>query len=558
MVDMEELGRLAWRDWSIDGNPASGLHQPLNADIRTFVAAVGQQKAHFFAAVAAIRTYRGDATAAFVASRLLGDRGGGPFVVKTGDAKTPDDGALVIVDALGRRWWRLYDTLNVCMFGALGDGRADDGPSLDAAVDAVDVRGGGVLVVPPGTYRRTTSWVIGNGSNAAQATKHHRVQIMGSGIGTGPEVSAIQAGGITRIVYDGPPDTSRGVIEFAGPLHSVRLENLMLDCNDGKRGFGFVLNHCTQSKISRIVTRGYAAGACKLTTRSGFPAGAPYGCGDNVIEQIYGFDPANHKADGIIVTSGVAGTLVGRPSSCRNTFIGGTIFYGGSVGSAGIRVAGADNNTFIGILPIPVEGNDGRGHRVYFERWDQSPAFPLENFFCLVAGAQPIGGTSGTGGNFLWPLPTSDGGGAVPDAMTDLSYITEAALRAKQIVALAHEEGGFEGRVGALRMFGLTRSKNGTRLSSFDDVKVEAAAVRGPGSGVNVATFTGSGVALSSGKYVKTTPVTVATLPSAVAAGVGARMSVSDAKAPAFRAVVAGGGKEFTSVISDGSNWLIG
>ena len=51
---------------------------------------------------------------------------------------------------------------------------------------------------------------------------------------------------------------------------------------------------------------------------------------------------------------------------------------------------------------------------------------------------------------------------------------------------------------------------------------------------------------------------TVATLPSAVTSGKGARTFVSDALAPTFGATVVTGGAVATPVYSDGTNWKVG
>jgi hypothetical protein len=56
----------------------------------------------------------------------------------------------------------------------------------------------------------------------------------------------------------------------------------------------------------------------------------------------------------------------------------------------------------------------------------------------------------------------------------------------------------------------------------------------------------------------KYTPVTVATLPSAVTLGAGARAFVSNATATTFASIVAGGGANNVPVYSDGTNWRIG
>ena len=63
----------------------------------------------------------------------------------------------------------------------------------------------------------------------------------------------------------------------------------------------------------------------------------------------------------------------------------------------------------------------------------------------------------------------------------------------------------------------------------------------------------------SASKYIPTPIVyTVATLPSAATAGVGARSFVSDATLAVFASTVAGGGANKVPVYSDGTNWKIG
>jgi hypothetical protein len=54
------------------------------------------------------------------------------------------------------------------------------------------------------------------------------------------------------------------------------------------------------------------------------------------------------------------------------------------------------------------------------------------------------------------------------------------------------------------------------------------------------------------------TNYTVATLPSAVTSGKGARSFVTDALAPVFGATVVTGGAVAVPVYSDGTNWKVG
>ena len=63
---------------------------------------------------------------------------------------------------------------------------------------------------------------------------------------------------------------------------------------------------------------------------------------------------------------------------------------------------------------------------------------------------------------------------------------------------------------------------------------------------------------MTSGVVPPLTNYTVATLPSAVTSGKGARSFVTDALAPVFGATVATGGATATPVYSDGTNWKVG
>ena len=70
-----------------------------------------------------------------------------------------------------------------------------------------------------------------------------------------------------------------------------------------------------------------------------------------------------------------------------------------------------------------------------------------------------------------------------------------------------------------------------------------------------------AGNSLTLAKTVKTTPMAVAALPSAAAAGGGTRAAVSDATqtlTAGIGAVVVGGGANVVPVWSDGVNWRIG
>jgi hypothetical protein len=109
-----------------------------------------------FATFAALRLYQGSETTATVVARTtFGDGGGGTFAVKTGDTAL-DDGALIIVDNLGRRWWRIYDgTYDAAWWGRTG-------AAIQAAINYVAAKhaDGAEIYVPKGTWYSASTITI--------------------------------------------------------------------------------------------------------------------------------------------------------------------------------------------------------------------------------------------------------------------------------------------------------------------------------------------------------------------------------------------------------------
>lgn len=117
----------------------------------------------------------------------------------------------------------------------------------------------------------------------------------------------------------------------------------------------------------------------------------------------------------------------------------------------------------------------------------------------------------------------------------------------------------------------------GTTNTSGADFSIYGSASTGTGNGGSIKLYTspagGSGSAQNAGALaltidstklatfagaVKTLSTVVASLPSASTSGAGARAFVTDATATTFHSTVAGGGANKVSVVSDGTNWLIG
>lgn len=337
------------------------------------------------------------------------------------------------------------DTLvNVLDYGATGNGTTDDLASIQSAIDAANARGGGVVFFPPGQYRISNQLNLGDGSNSAVSTKHHRITLAGSGKGGSPSLNFVQNPGATEIIYDGPTSSTAAVLSLEGPLHSVTVENLVLNAAS-KAGYGIRLNHVTDSYFCAVMTRQPTVAGWILTTRTGFPPACTYGCANNVLIHCWAYDPGP-SAHGMILTSGVPTTssLTGNPDSANNDIIGGCYFYPGSAGTAGFYIYGADNNTIYGAQAIPSGGTGGNS--VYFKPWDGDTRFPLENAFHSMGMSQPVGGTSGSLGNTFTIFQNGDGAPlpAIPyiNALTHLGVEVAFGKRSYRIREIDVAEAG--------------------------------------------------------------------------------------------------------------------
>ena len=91
------------------------------------------------------------------------------------------------------------------------------------------------------------------------------------------------------------------------------------------------------------------------------------------------------------------------------------IYDGNGVGSNGLWLQNADNNTFLQIMLLGDTGPIG-GCAVRFSQSTANTTFPKENVFINVAAIDRdsptddnVCGTSGTGGNLFLPFPNDDG-----------------------------------------------------------------------------------------------------------------------------------------------------
>ena len=133
-----------------------------------YVATIAALRALTSATTATTASVSGYATAA--------DGGGGTFVVNANDTTSTDNGGTIIVDAAGRRWYRLWDGANTSIraWGAKVDGTTDDSAAIQAAINflqsgtANQGGNGGVIRLPAGTVLINSGITVSTGGITLQ------------------------------------------------------------------------------------------------------------------------------------------------------------------------------------------------------------------------------------------------------------------------------------------------------------------------------------------------------------------------------------------------------
>lgn len=133
----------------------SGIGGPFNAQaqalLNTLYSIVGIQQ---FTSYEGLRAYTGGASAVDITGYLISAKPSklaGRFVLNLADNTSEDNGGTIIVDALGRRWFRSYDGyVDVTWFGVLTDGTDQTSQLLTVATKGIKL-----LYIPYGvSYNR--------------------------------------------------------------------------------------------------------------------------------------------------------------------------------------------------------------------------------------------------------------------------------------------------------------------------------------------------------------------------------------------------------------------
>lgn len=302
-----------------------------------------------------------------------------------------------------------------------------DWAATQAAVNALGVQGGDV-VLPQGVGLFDQTLVLGDGTSSSKSTRVGIRLRSVSGVSGSADLSEYTSPGEgCRIKWNGADSTSAAILDVRGPIHSVRVEGIVLD-GAGLAGIGVKIRNLFNSHFENVRVTEWTTIAWDFQTYdAALPSGVTLHSVMNVFINCGCFTPWD---SGAFATAASALRMHGGPVNnagmSRNNFIGGDWHYGGAANSYGLELYYADNNLFQGMLFTNV-GGGGAGNDVRLVKntvGSNIGLFPLENTFIQCPGVESIGvfddggnaisaGSGGIGSNLFLGYSTSDGA-AVP------------------------------------------------------------------------------------------------------------------------------------------------
>lgn len=290
---------------------------------------------------------------------------------------------------------KLGDIISVKDFGAVGDGIVDDTAAIQAAIDSVPADGG-IVYIPAGRYKVTSTIRVGNGSNTAVSTKNC-VKLQGAGMA--PYFGTACG---TEIFWGGSSGPSSTVVSYNGSGDGFGLDGIEINCA-GVASNGLVVYSTRLSSFTNFAIREFLAVGISLQIRTG-PGGSVNFASGNVFQNWIATSTFEN-------TRGISiqGDYANNNDWHRNTFIcGQTQVKRAAVGeSYGAYLEFTDSNTWIE-CDLNVYGT-GAGFGLQLNGASNTN-YPENNFFysCSINGMAVNEGPGGIGDNFFYGHTTKD------------------------------------------------------------------------------------------------------------------------------------------------------
>ena len=234
---------------------------------------------------------------------------------------------------------KLRESVSVKDFGATGNGSTDDTAAIQAAITATQTAGGGVIFLPLGTYKiSSTLTITGNGvvlEGAAYNTFHD------TGVPVYP-VSLSWAGGASPMVSISTTSATIPITTGCGLINLALFGNALATV-------GVYLNSVKYSEFTNVYVNNVIQD-CYILTSWDISTGEATATQQNIFTNCTWrtFAPAAVRAaNGMRLTAQTPGGGLGNASfNLFNYCVGQT--YAGAGGGVGLLLEDADNNSFFG------------------------------------------------------------------------------------------------------------------------------------------------------------------------------------------------------------------
>jgi len=238
-----------------------------------------------------------------------------------------------------------FEPISVTDFGAVGNGVTDDTAAIQAAINAAQTAGGGVIFLPLGTYKISSTLTITGNGVVLQGAAFNQFHDTGTPV---YPVSLSWAGGASPMISISTTSATIPITTGCGLINVALFGNALATV-------GVYLNSVRYSEFTNVYVNDVTQDCYYITCRTlstGEATDTQQNIFTNCTWRTIG-TPAVYPANGMTLTAQTPGASNANTSfNLFNYCVGQT--YAGVGGGVGFLLEDADNNSFFGCRVVRV------------------------------------------------------------------------------------------------------------------------------------------------------------------------------------------------------------